>query len=218
MLPRIFKLMNILSFFYGGYLTLRYIDKWKKFPAIFFRGRFIRLKIIKNKDAQFEIGEQLIVEPWMGNCYSEITLKERASLKVHNDFILGDDVHIRLSRDASCVIEGRSFESGSGITARAMIMVRKKVRIGKDVIIAWNTYITDCDWHKIGGEVKIEETVIGNHVWISNNAQILRGSNIGDDSIVASNSVLIGKKYPEGALLGGIPAKVIKVGLVDWHR
>lgn len=61
-------------------------------------------------------------------------------------------------------------------------------------------------------ENKINERkpiIIGNDVWIGMNATILDGVNIGNGAIVAAGAVVT-KDVPAYAIVGGIPAKVIK--------
>jgi acetyltransferase-like isoleucine patch superfamily enzyme len=97
-------------------------------------------------------------------------------------------------------------------------MAQEKILIGSDVIIAWDTYITDSDWHQIGDTQKSQETRIGNHVWIANGVKILRGSRIGDNSIVACGAVIAGGDFIEKSLIGGVPAKVIRLSIENWKR
>ena len=54
------------------------------------------------------------------------------------------------------------------------------------------------------------DTVIGNDVWIGQNATILPGVHIGDGAIVGANSV-VAKDVPPYALVVGNPAKVKKL-------
>ncbi len=54
-----------------------------------------------------------------------------------------------------------------------------------------------------------KETIIGNDVWIGMNAIIMGDLKIGDGSIIATNSVVT-KDVPPYAIVGGVPAKVIK--------
>ena len=57
----------------------------------------------------------------------------------------------------------------------------------------------------------MEVIKIGNCCWIGDNAVILAGSEISDGSVIAANSVVKGLKVSKPSLIGGIPAKVLKV-------
>lgn len=50
---------------------------------------------------------------------------------------------------------------------------------------------------------------IGNDVWIGTDVLIHDGVNVGNGSIIASKSVVV-KDVPEYAIVGGVPAKIIK--------
>lgn len=50
---------------------------------------------------------------------------------------------------------------------------------------------------------------IGKNVWIGSHATILPGVTIGDNAIVAAGAV-VSKDVPENAVVGGVPAKMIK--------
>lgn len=65
------------------------------------------------------------------------------------------------------------------------------------------------EWVK---EIEYDESPIchiGNDVWIGTRAVIMDGVNIGDGAIVAAGAVVT-KDVPPFAIVGGIPAKVIK--------
>lgn len=51
---------------------------------------------------------------------------------------------------------------------------------------------------------------IGKNVWIGSHATILPDRTIGDNAIVAAGAVVT-KDVPEGAIVGGVPAKIIKM-------
>ena len=54
-----------------------------------------------------------------------------------------------------------------------------------------------------------KEVVIGNDVWIGGNVSILDGVVVGDGAIIAAGAVVT-KDVPPYAVVGGVPAKVIK--------
>ena len=53
------------------------------------------------------------------------------------------------------------------------------------------------------------EVMIGNNVWIGDKATILAGVHIGDNAIVAANS-LVTKDVPANTMVAGSPAQIIK--------
>ncbi|MFW8596934.1 DapH/DapD/GlmU-related protein [Enterococcus innesii] len=56
---------------------------------------------------------------------------------------------------------------------------------------------------------KAKTTFIGNDVWIGHGAVIQSGLTVGDGAVIASNAVVT-KDVPPYAIVGGVPAKVIK--------
>lgn len=50
---------------------------------------------------------------------------------------------------------------------------------------------------------------IGNDVWIGRDAKIMDGVSVGDGAVVATGSIVT-KDIPPYAIVGGVPAKVIK--------
>ena len=55
-----------------------------------------------------------------------------------------------------------------------------------------------------------ETILIGNDVWIGSNALIVASVKIGDGAVVSAGSVVV-KDVPPYAVVGGVPAKVIKM-------
>ncbi len=208
----------MVGWVYGAYLTLRNVDQYQCFPAIVFKN-LIRLRINKAKGSKLIIHDKLIIEPWQGGMSpSSISIGKDAELIIYGAFIVGDDVRFDLSPSAKLILHGKDISSGSGITCKSVILVKKNVEIGKDTIIAWNTFITDCDWHHINGELRVSPTLIGDHVWIGVGCNVLKGAHIGQDCIVAPQSVVLAGQYPNKSLLAGIPAKVVKTSIDSWSR
>lgn len=57
------------------------------------------------------------------------------------------------------------------------------------------------------------DIVIGKGVWIASNATVIGPCTIGDDAVVAAGAMVTMPEVPEGAIVGGVPAKVI--GQID---
>lgn len=101
----------------------------------------------------------------------------------------------------------------------------ESVEIGSDCQIASSTMISDTDFHPVAPDIRLKQVrgeifpfssvgkkkiKIGNNVWIGWNCTILKGVDIGSNSIVAAGSVVLAGAYPAGSLIAGNPAKVIK--------
>ncbi len=89
------------------------------------------------------------------------------------------------------------------------------ILIGKNVLVGTRVEVYDSDFHAVNvrdrlkSDSKRAPVKIGNGVWIGNNVTILKGTEIGEHSVVAAGAVVSGK-FPPNVVLGGVPAKVIR--------
>lgn len=210
------KLIMVIYCRIKSYLISRKIDEGN--------GRIIlgypplNIKISKGKNAKFIVNGNCRIVPHLGGTAPvRIIIGNNATLHIDGDFVIGHGVRIHVGNNATLFFGGKDLESDSGITADTLIMTNKKIHIGKDFICAWNVFISDSDWHQISGVKHQNDVVIGNHVWIANSCSILKGSIIGENSIIASHSKTSNKSYPANSLLAGTPAQPVKTG-IDWKR
>ena len=95
------------------------------------------------------------------------------------------------------------------------IHAKKKVEIGKNCVIASGVNILDSNGHKLYsvdrtiGKDKPSSVLIGDNVWIGINAVILKGTEIGSNSVIAAGSVVKGN-IPSNSLVVGNPGIVVK--------
>ncbi|MBN1186464.1 MAG: hypothetical protein JXB49_29580 [Bacteroidales bacterium] len=179
---------------------------------------WLRVGIQKLTGAKLIVNGNLNISSHLGGTTPvKIFLQQNSILKIDGDFDIGQGVRISVSKNASLYFGGRRNASGSGITSDTLIMVFYKIRIGYDFICSWNVFISDSDWHQIGTQVHYAEIIIGDNVWIANNCSILKGTRIGNGSIVASHSKVINKEYPSQVLIAGLPARIIKHD-ITWSR
>lgn len=90
-----------------------------------------------------------------------------------------------------------------------MLHIGDYVKITRNVTILCHDYsrsVVLMYAHENYGEAKM--TWIGNNVFIGNNATILMGTHIADNSIIAAGAVVSGT-FPDGVVIAGNPAKII---------
>jgi acetyltransferase-like isoleucine patch superfamily enzyme len=91
------------------------------------------------------------------------------------------------------------------------------VSVGRECVIADRVMLIDFDH----GAAEVERPIrlqgiykrdvrVGNNVWIGYGASILRGVTVGDNAIVGTSAVVT-RDVPANAVVGGIPARVIRM-------
>jgi len=94
--------------------------------------------------------------------------------------------------------------------------IRGNVILGNDVLLAQNVSLISFkhNYDRVDIPIRLQgETFgtinIGNDVWIGINAVILPDVKIGNHAIIAAGAVVT-KDVPDWAIVGGVPAKIIK--------
>lgn len=118
---------------------------------------------------------------------------------------------VYISRNGSIRIGKNS--GFSGVT----LVSWDKIVIGENCGFGGNVSIWDTDFHGIKHDertnfesVKTAPIIIGDNVWIGANVLILKGTEIGKNSVVGAGSVVAGSKIKENEIWAGNPAKFIK--------
>lgn len=149
------------------------------------------------------------------------------------------DILFILARESkhAAILHGMEVGDGTYIDPRAMIIQSKKIKIGKNTYIGAYCNIRPVDEEIIiGNDVQIaqfvsiiganhryedrnlkispdnlvsEKVVIEDNVWIGANAVITPGVTIGKGVVIGAGAVVT-KDVPPFAVVGGVPAKVIK--------
>ena len=105
------------------------------------------------------------------------------------------------------------------INTGTIITSRRSIKIGKNCHIANQVIMMDDDFHDVGKrEAKSgkEAIIIGDNVWIATRATILKGVSIGEGAVIAAGAVVT-KNVPAFTLVGGVPAKFIKLIVPDYE-
>lgn len=115
------------------------------------------------------------------------------------------------------------MKSNCGIReAKVLIQENRKVFIGKNSMLSYGIHIRTSDSHAIYLQENSEriniakDVIIGENVWIAESASLLKGTKIGNNSIVGYGSICT-KEYPDHCIIAGVPAKVIKNN-INWSR
>ena len=110
-----------------------------------------------------------------------------------------------------------SIGAKSVLGEECTISAYQHVSIGRECIIADRVMMIDFDH----GVVEVERPIrkqgiykrdvrVGHNVWIGYGACVLRGVSVGDNAVIGTNSVVT-KDVPDNAVVGGIPARVIRM-------
>ena len=97
------------------------------------------------------------------------------------------------------------------------ISAYQHVSIGRECIVADRVMMIDFDHGVVEVERPIREqgiykrdVRIGHNVWIGYGACILRGVTVGHNCVIGTNSVVT-RDVPDNAVVGGLPARVIRM-------
>ena len=211
----LFKPKELICLLRSKYYS-RLVDQGK--GKIIISSPFLSVQIVKAKTAKIILDGNLIIDRHLfGNTKTVIYLKDESTLHIGGKFSIGNGVTIYVGKKAALFIGGKKNESASGISKDTTIMVNKKITIGTDFLCAWGVFISDSDWHTFNNMPHQKDVIIGDHVWVANNTNILKGTNIGDGCVISSNSKLINKTYEKELLVAGLEGKVIKNN-ITWSR
>ena len=119
--------------------------------------------------------------------------------QVSGDVELGEDVSVWHGAVIRGDTDSITIDDNSNVQDNCVVHCTKgfPVEIGKNVSIGHGAVVHGC---------KLEDNVL-----IGMNATVLNGAHIGKNSIVGAGAVVSeGKDFPEGSLILGVPAKVVK--------
>lgn len=170
------------------------------------RHRFIAQIRSVNRGCRIDIENYIVT----GNGENELRLGKHTSIGPYNViFVSGHDSSGKPAKlvmgDNSTIGEQNNLRaSGGSIFIGEHCRVSQQVSIiASDHGVRKHSLIAEQDWVSKG------DVIIHDDVWIGCSSQIMSGVTIGKGAVVAAGS-LVNTSVPEYAIVGGIPAKVIK--------
>jgi acetyltransferase-like isoleucine patch superfamily enzyme len=105
----------------------------------------------------------------------------------------------------------RCFMSyGCVLHATERVVMRERVALGERVTLVDSGHDTDgSDVHWAVQDVPTEPVVVGANTLVFANAVLTMGAHVGANSQVAAGALVRGE-HPDGALLAGVPARIVK--------
>jgi acetyltransferase-like isoleucine patch superfamily enzyme len=161
-------------------------------------------------------------------------LKLRWGKRLQTDGLcfVGPGVKLEIGRDAvlrlgrwSWIGHGTKIRAHEGVVEigaktvlgqECTISSFQRVSIGREGILADRVMLIDFDH----GVVEVERPIrlqgiykrdvqVGNNCWVGYGACILRGTTIGDNCVIGTSTVVT-KDVPDNAIVGGVPARVLR--------
>jgi maltose O-acetyltransferase len=154
---------------------------------------------------RFHVGPGFATERKRGN---HIWVQEGGELQ------LGRAVWLRTEYGPNYItaFPGARISVGSGsLLNGAMLHSKCEITLGEDVLVGWGARIVDADLHPLDRETPERQAPvrIGDRVWIAADVSVLRGVEIGEDTVVGARSVVT-RDLPSRVLALGHPAKPVR--------
>ncbi|MBR3225749.1 MAG: acyltransferase [Atopobiaceae bacterium] len=128
-------------------------------------------------------------------------------------------VDLTINNDCSVVIGRDVYFNGA---LRAIVSEQCTIAIGDGCLLSFGIWMRTADPHLVY-DAKTHrrlnysrDIIIGDHVWIGQDAFVLKGTTVGSGSIVGARTVVAGKTIPSNTSWSGNPARLIREG-VFWE-
>ncbi|HAZ03470.1 MAG: hypothetical protein A2W90_16575 [Bacteroidetes bacterium GWF2_42_66] len=180
---------------------------FRKSAGILFLGKKVKFKAL----SRISLGKSVIIGD-----YVEINALSKNGVTIGNNVSILKNTIIECTGVIRNIGEGLVIGNNVGIAQNCFIQIRGQVTIGDNVIFGPGVSIFS-ENHvfdnpelpvSVQGETR-KGVTIEEGVWIGTKAIILDGVTIGKNSVIAAGAV-VNKDVPPYAVIGGIPAKILK--------
>lgn len=139
-----------------------------------------------------------------------------------NNRVIVED-RVRFMGPCRIIIEGGNstlhIKYNAGIRGVEFNLNGANIEVGELCMFSYGITLRNHDSHKVldreGRIVNLpRDIILGKHVWIAQNATILKGCHIGANSVIGFGSIVT-KSCDPGSILTGVPAKVVKEN-ISW--
>ncbi len=158
-------------------------------------------------------GAPLVLQPVLWRGAGTVTLGEGVQFGWHSSpLFYAGYCHVEASSEESTIEIGDRTEFNNNLMLKSE---GPGIRIGKDGLFGANIEIFDTNFHELhpdrrrGGRPAMAPVEIGDNVFVGMGVKILKGSTIGDDSVIGAGAVVTGE-IPAGVIAAGNPARVIR--------
>lgn len=116
--------------------------------------------------------------------------------------------------DSTFFLGGNSYIN-PGEPLHAIASERRSIFIGDDALISFGVWMRTADPHLVYSVHDLrrinqsKSIVVGDHVWLGQQAMLLKGTVVGSGSIVSARAVCAGKRIPSNTSWAGNPARQI---------
>lgn len=160
----------------------------------------------------------------IGFCGGEGTADERylrSVIEVSGTLFVEDKLSLGVG--TRLCVSGTLHVHSMTSTSRLHLVCMKKITVGKNVLVGWDTCIMDSDMHTVINLntqerlPKSSEVIIEDGVWVGTRSLILKGGKIPEGCIVGARSVVTKAFNTKNAIIVGNPAKVVKTGYTRFE-
>ncbi len=172
-----------------------------------------RCKIrIKGEGNQIILGEKC----FLSNC--NFTITGNNNKIILDKTVFADKCTFCIEDDGNTIVIGKDVRIFGQCEFAAM--EGTKIEVGEGSLVSSNTLFRTGDSHSVldleGNRINPSKDIkLGNRVWVGQKASVLKGSAIGDDSIISFGAIVTKAFDSPNAVIGGVPAKILKTG-VAW--